>query len=76
MIFEFLGFFHRPKQNAALLAHVKKLKDRAKKFGQMTPVGTTKAQKRPSTEGPNADPSPVKQSKVDTQQLVRSSSDY
>ncbi|XP_055998485.1 RNA-binding protein 33-like isoform X2 [Ostrea edulis] len=60
----------KAKQNSVLLAHVKKLTDRAKKFGQTTPVGATKPQKRASTEETIIDASPVKQSKVEIEQLT------
>lgn len=64
----------RPKQNAVLHAHAKKLRERAKKFGQTPQVGPsrpTKPPKRPSTEATSADSSPVKQSKVEVEVLVR-----
>lgn len=62
----------KPKQNAVLHAHAKKLRERAKKFGQTPQVGPsrpTKPPKRPSTEAPSADSSPVKQSKVEVEVL-------
>lgn len=63
----------KPKQNTVLHAHAKKLKERAKKFGQtpqMGPSRPTKPPKRPSTEAPSTDSSPVKQSKVEVEVLT------
>ncbi|XP_061177936.1 RNA-binding protein 33-like [Saccostrea echinata] len=64
----------KQKQNAVLLAHAKKLRDRAKKFSQTTPIAVpSKPQKRPSTESiveSSTEHSPVKQTKVETKPMT------